>query len=142
MDKLTLDLPAMYGDHHVSEVRRILLELPGVQSVYASSAFQVAEITYEPAQIDSAAITARLDKAGYLGDLSTPSETGQPAASPEERSSALRHTVAYQQTGKVVGFAQNVGRDARSRVSTGRALWPCPGMETLKEKEWRDGEES
>jgi copper chaperone CopZ len=142
MDKLTLDLPAMYGDHHVSEVRHILLELPGVQSVYASSAFQVAEIAYDPALIDPAAITARLDKAGYLGDLWTPLETGLPAASPEERGSAFRHTIAYQQTGKVVGFAQNVGRDARSHVSTGRSLWPCPGMEILKEKELRDGEES
>ena len=62
----------MYGDHHVIEVRRLLLELPGVQDVYASSAFQVVEVTYDPAQLDAGAITARLDEAGYLGDLLVP----------------------------------------------------------------------
>ena len=35
MEVLTLELPAMYGDHHVVEVRRILLEIPGVDNVYA-----------------------------------------------------------------------------------------------------------
>jgi len=30
MEVLSLELPAMYGDHHVVEVRRLLFELPGV----------------------------------------------------------------------------------------------------------------
>ena len=30
MNTLSLDLPSMYGDHHVTEVRHLLLELPGV----------------------------------------------------------------------------------------------------------------
>ena len=30
MQKVTYETPALYGDHHVLEVRRILLELPGV----------------------------------------------------------------------------------------------------------------
>ena len=30
MEIITLDVPAMYGDHHVVEVRRILLEISGV----------------------------------------------------------------------------------------------------------------
>ena len=41
MKTLSLELPAMYGDHHVIEVRRILLEIDGVKDVYASSSFQV-----------------------------------------------------------------------------------------------------
>jgi copper chaperone CopZ len=133
MHKLTLDLPAMYGDHHVSEVRRILLEMPGVSDVNASSCFQTAEVIFDPAQIDAAAITARLDRAGYLGDLAAPLETGEPAVSPDARGATFRHTVAYQQTGRVIGFAQNV-------INAGRALWPCPGVETLKTEESRDGE--
>jgi copper chaperone CopZ len=133
MEKLTLDLPAMYGDHHVMEVRRILLAMPGVGDVYASSCFQAAEITFDPAQVDAAAITARLDQAGYLGDLPAPQESGDPAVSTEARNAAFRHTVAYQQTGQVIGFSQNVSH-------TGRALWPCPGVDALKNKEWRDAE--
>ena len=136
MEKLTLDLPAMYADHHVMEVRRILLEMPGVGDVYASSCFHVAEIMYDPAQVSAAVITARLDQAGYLGDLVAPLETGAPVTSPETQASAFRHTASYPQTGRTIGFAQNVGRDAISSVSTTtRALWPCPGVETLKTTE-------
>lgn len=134
MEKLTLNLPGMYGDHHVTEVRRILLEMPGIEDVYASSCFQVAEVTYDPSRIDADAITALLDNAGYLGDLVLPLETGQAPNSPDMSDVFFRHTVAYQQTGRVIGFAQNV-------AYTGRALWPCPGMETMKTKEGRDGKE-
>ena len=134
MEELTLDLPAMYGDHHVSEVRRILLEMPGVEDVYASSCFQVVEVKYDPARIGADSITARLGKAGYLGGLAAPLETGEAAVLPDARAAYFRHTIAYKQTGRVIGFAQNVSQ-------TGRALWPCPGMETMQTKEKRDGEE-
>jgi len=49
MEKFVINLPAMYGDHHVTEVRRILMGLPGVSSVFASSAFKSAEISFDPA---------------------------------------------------------------------------------------------
>ena len=48
MEKITVDLPTMYGDHHVTDVRRILLALPGVEDVYASSAFRLVEVTFDP----------------------------------------------------------------------------------------------
>ena len=134
MEKLALDLPAMYGDHHVSEVRRILLEMPGITEVYASSCFQIVEVTYDATQVDPAAINARLDLAGYLQGMGTPVETGLAASASGGQDLNLRHTMAYQQTGRVIGFGQNV-------ATTGRALWPCPGMETVKTKESRDGEE-
>jgi hypothetical protein len=51
-------------------------------------------------------------------------EAGEPSASPGERGSAFRHTIAFKQTGRVVGFAQNVS-------PPGRALWPCPGLGTM-----------
>jgi hypothetical protein len=107
----------MYGDHHVLEVRRILLSLPGIQAVLASSAFHVVEVSYDPQQIDPAAIREALEAAGYLDDLAIPSEA--PSAEAETR--YFRHTAAYRQTGRVLGFAQAV-------QTTGRVLWPCPGM--------------
>ena len=134
MEKYTIDLPGMYGDHHVTEVRRILLEMPGVESVYASSSFQIAEVTYDPSRINPDAIKARLDHAGYLGAMAVPQETGEADISSDERALFSRHTIAFQQTGRVIGFAQNV-------AYTGRALWPCPGMEPMKSKEGGDGEE-
>ena len=124
METLILELPAMYGDHHVVEVRQILLNLPGVQAVYASSCFQSVEIQYDPAHSDSSAITAALGAAGYLEALAVPFETGQ-AATSRTGSTYFRHTAAYQQTGRSVSFAQDTGH-------TGRALWPCPGIGTLE----------
>lgn len=124
METFTLELPAMYGDHHVTEVRRILLEMPGVQEVYASSCFRVIRITYDPGQTTTETITARLGETGYLGDLTLPRETAQPTPAGQ----ATRHTASYQQTGRVIGFAQSV-------PYTGRPLWPCPGIGPVKELE-------
>ena len=126
MTVTTIDLPAMYGDHHVSEVRRILLDLDGVQEVYASSGFRVAEVTYNSKKIPKKDIMAKLEEAGYLGELPFPEETGI-AVNEEngDKGTFYRHTEAYEQASKVVSFAQNVGYQ-------GRPLWPCPGMEPIR----------
>ncbi len=120
MEKLSLDLPAMYGDHHVTEVRRILTEIPGVEDVYASSSFRMVEITYDPAKVKDKDLRAKLDEAGYLGDLQVPTEPGAPAVG-QNGQEYFRHTVAYETVGGVVSFGQAVSY-------SGRPLWPCPGM--------------
>ncbi len=127
METLTLDVPAMYGDHHVTEVRRILLELPGVKDVYASSCFQVVEVTFDPEQTDAEVIKARLDEAGYLGDLMLPVESGTPASggNGDSEKPFFRQGTAYQHSGTAVSFRQEV-------PYTGRLLWPCPGLGTLR----------
>lgn len=124
METLTLDLPTMYGDHHVVEVRRLLLEIPGVSDVYASSGFQLVEVEYDESKLDAAVIKARLDEHGYLGDLSTPVETGATADRQNGDKPFFRHTAAYAQTGQSVSFAQKV-------PYAGRPLYPCPGMGPL-----------
>ena len=123
MDTLTLDLPMMFGDHHVIEIRRILLEMSGIENVYASSSFQVVEVTYDPAQLGEDEIKSKLDEAGYLGDLETPVETGESPIT--QGADYFRHTTAYAQVGRVVGFEQRIGY-------SGRPLWPCPGMGVAK----------
>ena len=60
METFVLELPTMYGDHHVVEVRRLLLGLPGVEEVYASSGFQSVEVTYDPAKTSPVAMQACL----------------------------------------------------------------------------------
>lgn len=128
MDNLSLDLPAMYGDHHVSEVRRILLELPGVSDVYASSGFRVVDIAYDGEAVSPVEIKQALDRAGYLGEIPVTVERG----ATEERTNGdkpfFRHTVAYEQTGRSISFAQQV-------PFAGRPLWPCPGMGPIKQTE-------
>jgi excisionase family DNA binding protein len=137
MDKTTITVPAMYGDHHVIEVRRILLEMPGVEEVNASSCFRVVEVSYDPTKLSVEAIRAKLDQAGYLGELPVPAETATPATQTNGKEKVFfRHTAAYEQTKNVVSFGQKVGY-------TGRPLWPCPGVGIITaaelQKEETDG---
>lgn len=125
MKVLTVDLPAMYGDHHVVEVKRLLMELDGVEDVYASSGFRAAEVTYDPKTITEEDIISRLDDAGYIGGLLISEESGIAVnVGDSGADSYYRHTEAYAQTGKVVSFGQNM-------VSESRGLWPCPGMSPM-----------
>ena len=69
MEKTSIELPSMYGDHHVIEVRRILLEIPGVEDVYASSGFQIVEVDYDPEKTEAADIKAKLEEAGAVVEI-------------------------------------------------------------------------
>jgi copper chaperone CopZ len=124
MEIKTFETPVLYGDHHVSEVRKILLELTGVNEVYASSAFQVIEVTYDPAKINIKKITACLEEAGYLGEMSMLTETGI-AVEKVDGDHFFRHTAVHETIKGTVSFAQRVDYNARP-------LWPCPGLGAVK----------
>ena len=128
MKRFTLELPTLYGDHHVIEVRRLLLELSGVENVYASSAFHVVEVDYDPDKISEADIQVKLEEAGYLGELSFPVESGAAAYQQANGGTYFRHTAVYENTRQVVSFVQTV-------QYTGRPLWPCPGIGVVKKVE-------
>jgi copper chaperone CopZ len=122
MKTVSFETPALFGDHHVTEVRRVLLELPGVFEVDASSAFQVVEVTYDPDKINDLQIALKLDQEGYLGEWTLPIEAGATAYhAAAGLKPYFRHTAAYEQTRLNVSFAQNV-------AYLGRPLWPCPGL--------------
>jgi copper chaperone CopZ len=124
----------MYGDHHVTEVRRLVLELPGVTDIYASSSFQVLEVQYDETKLDPDQITAKLEEAGYHGDVPVPVEVGALSERENGDKPYFRRTAAYEQTGRtvsgspVVSFAQQV-------PYSGRPLWPCPGMGPIHQSE-------
>ncbi len=133
MDIARFEMPALYADHHVAEVRRVLLELPGVLDVYASSAFQLVEVTYDSSKINDLQIEVKLDEAGYLGEWTIPAEAGvarEPAVSGQDP--YFRHTTVYESTPKTVTFAQRVGYG-------GRPLWPCPGLGPLEPRGEEEG---
>lgn len=125
MTKVTLDLPRMYGDHHVVEVRRLVLDLPGVQEVYASSAFRVLEVVFDPALVSEEEITRTLDEAGYLGEMEFPTETGVAAYQTGNGNAFFRHTQSNGNAKQVVRFARQVKTDGQSN-------WPCPGMGVVR----------
>jgi len=120
METKAFEAPALFGDHHVSEVQRILKELPGVEEVYASSAFQAIEVTFDESKTGVDKISARLEEAGYLGEMPMLLETGV-AVEKKEGDGVFRHTATYETVKKTVSFAQTVQHQ-------GRPLWPCPGL--------------
>jgi len=125
METKTFETPALYGDHHVMEARRILLEITGVSDVYASSAFQTVEVTFDPEKIKAEAIAARLEEAGYLGEMSILAEKGV-AVQKVGNDVYFRHTATYETVKTTVSFAQRVDHNDL------RPLWPCPGMGPVK----------
>jgi copper chaperone CopZ len=125
MEIKTFETPALYGDHHVSEVRRILLELEGVTDVYASSAFQIVEVTYDEKKINDLEIAIKLDEAGYLGEWTIPIELGTAAQQGDGSKPYFRHTATYETIKHTVSFGQRVNYQ-------GRPLWPCPGISPVK----------
>ena len=125
MKKKLFELPTMYGDHHVLEVRRILSAIPGVQDVYASSAFQVVEVTYDETKINDLEIAIKLDEAGYLGEWTIPIELGTAAQQGDGQKPFFRHSTSYETTKQTVSFGQTVSYQ-------GRPLWHCPGIGAVK----------
>jgi copper chaperone CopZ len=114
----------MYGDHHVTEVRRLLVTLPGVEDVYASSSFRIVEIQYDETISDPESFEQALDEAGYLGEMQMPVEKGAIGDRQNGDKPFFRQSTAYEQTGEAISFAQQT-------PFTGRSLWPCPGMGPL-----------
>ena len=115
MASIVIDVPAMYADHHVVEVRRILRAVPGVRTVYASSAFGVVEIDFDAEQTSAEALERLLDEAGYLSELPVPAESGEPAT---DRTTAerryRRRTTSDAPSGSAIAFRQELGAPAPS----------------------------
>jgi copper chaperone CopZ len=128
METKIFEAPALFGDHHVTEVRRILLDLTGVSEVYASSAFQIVEVTYDEKKINDLEIAVKLDEAGYLGEWTIPIELGSAAEQGDGQKPFFRHTATYETTKQTVSFAQKVNYQ-------GRPLWQCPGLGAVKVEE-------
>ncbi len=137
MKTFTLELPALYGDHHVQEVRRIIHELAGVDSVYASSCFRIVEVQFDEGLVSEEQIRSALEVAGYLGDLAVSVEVRAAVDQPDGQKPFFRHSTSYQQTRRVISFSQEV-------PEAQRALWPCPGIGPIAatRKEGSDGQEA
>ena len=70
MASLELTIPALWADHHVTAVKRLLSPITGVEDVIASSAFKAVVIEYDAKKTSEAALVKALTAAGYApGDL-------------------------------------------------------------------------
>ena len=128
METTTFDLNMMYGDHHVIEVRKLISSISGVEEIYASSCFQVLEVSFDESKVDAGTIEEELKKAGYFGEMTFPVEAGTGSTVSNGKKPFFRHTAALEQVGGGVSFAQKAPYE-------GRPLWPCPGVGALKDDE-------
>jgi len=72
MNALVVDVPAMYGDHHVLRVRQALLDIKGVDEVTASAARRRVAVKFDETVTSAEAVRAALDKAGYAPEAIIP----------------------------------------------------------------------
>jgi copper chaperone CopZ len=117
MERLVMNIPALYGDHHTSAVRRLLEPMEGVAEIFASPASRQLVVKYYPTVVTQEEIVTKLEAEGYVADA--PEEAY--ALPLGER--AGRHTAILAGTGEAMAFAE------QSPTLQGRALWPCPGFE-------------
>jgi len=120
MKSLEVAVPTMYADHHVIEVRRVLFEIPGVETIDASAAFKVVEIGYDAEKTSEDILRQTLDEAGYLREIPIPAETGKPAVG-RDGPTFFRHTANVDPSGEIISFGQEI-------ESADGPSWPCPGM--------------
>ncbi len=111
MEKIELHIPALYGDHHVLEVRRILSRLPGISEAQASAAQQRVRVTFDLAQVSTQAIVAALSAGGY-----TPGEAPGALNPPLDE---LRHVAA----------ADRAETTREAKFAPPPAFGACPGLE-------------
>lgn len=65
MKKVTLTVPALYADHHVTRVKNLLSPLAGVENVVASSAFKEVVVEFDEKKTTQDALVKALSDAGY-----------------------------------------------------------------------------
>ncbi len=121
MNTVTFTLPMMFGDHHVVAVHELLQPLPGIDHVYASSAFHIVEVTYDETETTDQEIHAVLVQSGYLDEIDVPTELAE-RSDDKKNGLFFRHTKTFPQTQNIISFAQDT-------PSPKRPLWPCPGLD-------------
>ena len=65
MKKITLTIPALYADHHVTRVKNLLGPLAGVENVIASSAFKEVVVEFDETKTTQETLVKALSDAGY-----------------------------------------------------------------------------
>lgn len=119
MDKVTLNVPGMYGDHHVLAVRDILGKLPGVENIFATSAFKQVVVTFDPAKAKPADFESALSAEGYMDELQWPEVTDAIKA---QKHGGSQFVVAS-------GIAESVRFEAPPVNWGSGGPRPCPGFE-------------
>jgi copper chaperone CopZ len=94
MEKVIINVPSMYADHHVMVVRDMLVKMDGVKDVYASSAFRQVLVHFDPSAVQKEAIIEKITQAGYTQEMIVPVQ--EKLAEDAWKSGTFRRTQTYQ----------------------------------------------
>jgi copper chaperone CopZ len=94
MEKVIIDVPSMYADHHVLVVRDMLSKMDGIKDIYASSAFKQVMVNFDPSVIQSKVIIETLTDAGYTRDIKVPVQ--EKLAEDAWKNGSFRRTQTFQ----------------------------------------------
>ena len=75
MRKIVVDVPEMYGDHHVLRVREALLNAAGVSEVTASSARRKVAVAFDESVTTPEALRDAIAAAGYSFEVQAQPES-------------------------------------------------------------------
>jgi hypothetical protein len=107
----SISLPAMFGDHHVVQVRQIVAALPGVKDIRASASRRKLSVTFNRAQLTLEALRAALTQGGFA-----------PGAAPAE-------AIGTGDNLPIVSAADQV-EVREAKYSPPPNFGVCPGLET------------
>ena len=97
MSSLELTIPALWADHHVIAVKRLLSPIAGVEDVLASSAFKAVVIEYDAKKTSEQALVKALTDAGYApGELEVVGRQPDGKYDPAWDTNGVRVTVTNQ----------------------------------------------
>jgi copper chaperone CopZ len=65
MEKVTINVPSLWADHHVLAIRQALLQVKGVANVSASALYRDVVVEYDPAAATPEALAGAVTQAGY-----------------------------------------------------------------------------
>lgn len=106
MQEITLDVPGLYGDHHVLILKALLEEVDGVEEMYLSSAWKQILLRIDPNRTSREAIEAALEGAGYgvsAGETPILIERDRIGRDPQWSKSEFRVTKSYPADMEMVG---------------------------------------
>jgi hypothetical protein len=121
MDKVVLNVPGMYGDHHVLAVRDMLGKLPGVENILATSAFKQVIVWYDAAKAKPADFESVLAAQGY-GQSEEPAPVVVIETPAQRWQAGAQFVVAS-------GIADSVRFEAPPMNWGAGGPRPCPGFE-------------
>ena len=72
VNRVILNIPRLYGDHHVAPIQQVLANRPGIDNLLISPAHRQVRVDFAPDAVSEVQIRAWLSEAGYPPQVPLP----------------------------------------------------------------------